>query len=784
MSNIVTIKIDKNTMEIDSQTRVALSAVFDSVSEANSPKREVARLSLPATPSNRKVMGFAEQVTTEPFNAVEHTLTVELDDRVVASGVPVLSGVESEGGQVRYLIDVQSDLPSWRDAVGEKTIAELQFDYNATINASKVTESWGEDKQVVRFLPVCRKAINADMTGVEVTNVTKPLAADDYHPFLHLPSVVGQIFEDAGYQVESDFMAEGEMDSLYMSGAFPDGDVEELESYMGFLARRANSTSAAADYAGCVYASPTYGSHTLGNPVDIDTRSQWGDTYNNHGCLQLINGQLAWVPTREVSVGFIYEIKYRTECRIVSREKLVAFDKVWLDGATCHSFNIANSYIDHKDEPKAGHIYRLVVFGAEDTDKFRIVYRLNNGATSTKAVVGGNNEVSFGTYTDTLTILRVEEMNKQSIYETISRDWALYSGYVGEGGYKDISLTLRSTPQTVTPTKPKYLDEMAFGGAQEGMILRLEAGVSIRPVFYAYTVENAQVTWSDVAALDRPQVQVVDAVCEMFNLRVVEDSMRKVVRIEPADTFRAQATTTDWTQKVEHNMSASVSDMALTMPRKVKLAYSGSDSSIREYNEMAGDEFGVWSTEIGASRSKTPEGEVIKLPFTPSLSVEGCFSEAPAAKIIKVGRAYAEAEPTMERLNFPLKVVRYFGLKELPSGQTWGWPSYGREYPYVAFHSPQEEFTLCFEDRDGVEGLHKHYTQAVRLWNKAKYLTAHLSLRPHEVAELLDRTACQKSIEQKFTLGWNGDSDLYTLESIDKYSPEEGVAKCRFIKIN
>jgi hypothetical protein len=93
-------------------------------------------------------------------------------------------------------------------------------------------------------------------------------------------------------------------------------------------------------------------------------------------------------------------------------------------------------------------------------------------------------------------------------------------------------------------------------------------------------------------------------------------------------------------------------------------------------------------------------------------------------------------------------------------------------------------FTLCFEDRDGVEGLNKHYTNSVRLWNKAKVLTAHLRLPHHEVAEVMDRTTRQDIISRKFTLGWDGDSDLYTLESIDKYSPEEGVVKCRFTKIN
>lgn len=783
MSNNVTIKIDNTPMEIDTQTRLTLSAVFDSTSAVNTPKREVARLSLPVTTANRKVMGFAEQVATEPFNAAEHRLTVEIDDRVVASGVPVLSSVESEGGQTRYLIDVQSDLPSWREAVGEKTIAELGFKFDAVINAEKVVESWGEGDVMVRFLPVCRKAVNADMTGAEVTNVTKPLAADDYHPFLHLRSVVEQIFKDAGYKVESEFMAGEEFGSLYMSGAFPDGDVEELVRYMGFLARRAESGTATADYAGCVYASPLYGSHTLGNPVDIDTLNRWGDTYNKNGCLKLINGQLAWVPTREVSVGFLYELKYRTECRILSRERLIGFDRVWLDGATCHFFNIANPYVDHRDEPSAGFVYRLVVFGAQESDKFRLHYTLN-GNSASRLLTGGNNEVIFGVVGDTLCIDRIEQQLSAGVYEELESDWALYSGFVGQGGQMDISLTLRSTPQTVTPQNPKYLDELVFGGAKEGMTLRLEAGSSIRPVFYSYTVENAQVVWGDVAAVERPQVEIVDAVCEMFNLRVVEDSMRKIVRIEQTDTFRSQATTTDWTQRVERTLPASVSDVALTMPRKVKLTYSGSDSTIREYNEMTGEEFGVWSTEIGASRSKTPEGEVIKLPFTPTLNVDGCFGEAPSAEVIKVGRAYADDEPSMERLNFPLKVVRYFGTRELPAGQRWGWPSYSGEYPYAAFHSPQDEFTLCFEDRDGVKGLNKHYTREVRLWNKAKTLSAHISLPTHEVAELLDRTTRQEAISRKFTLGWNGDSDQYTLESIENYSPEEGTAKCRFTKIN
>ena len=56
------------------------------------------------------------------------------------------------------------------------------------------------------------------------------------------------------------------------------------------------------------------------------------------------------------------------------------------------------------------------------------------------------------------------------------------------------------------------------------------------------------------------------------------------------------------------------------------------------------------------------------------------------------------------------RIVRFAGMHPLPVAERWGYPSGQAEYPLAAFHfagdGAAEGFTLCFEDRDGVRGLH------------------------------------------------------------------------------
>ena len=78
------------------------------------------------------------------------------------------------------------------------------------------------------------------------------LTETDYHPFIHLRSVLHAIFEEAGYRLVSAFVDSAYFDSLYMSGNYPTRDATLLRSRMDFLAARFGEAATTADSGGRV----------------------------------------------------------------------------------------------------------------------------------------------------------------------------------------------------------------------------------------------------------------------------------------------------------------------------------------------------------------------------------------------------------------------------------------------------------------------------------------------------------------------------------------------------
>lgn len=80
-------------------------------------------------------------------------------------------------------------------------------------------------------------------------------------------------------------------------------------------------------------------------------------------------------------------------------------------------------------------------------------------------------------------------------------------------------------------------------------------------------------------------------------------------------------------------------------------------------------------------------------------------------------------------LNFTAKIVRYHGMRQLPDGQTWGWPAGASTYPFLSFHDqPYDDMSLCFEDRDGKKGLNRFYGRSVDAIEHGKRMTVYLNL--------------------------------------------------------
>ena len=129
-----------------------------------------------------------------------------------------------------------------------------------------------------------------------------------------------------------------------------------------------------------------------------------------------------------------------------------------------------------------------------------------------------------------------------------------------------------------------------------------------------------------------------------------------------------------------------------------------------------------------------------------------------------------------------LRVVRYEGLQPLRKGERWGFPSYGTSYPLAAFHLP-EQFTLCFEDRDGVEGLHRYYDRELQECATRQMLTTDIYLPPEQYVALFDLNGNGANIRSRFRLNIDGVAALFRLDAIESYDSAKYLARCRFQRL-
>ena len=137
---------------------------------------------------------------------------------------------------------------------------------------------------------------------------------------------------------------------------------------------------------------------------------------------------------------------------------------------------------------------------------------------------------------------------------------------------------------------------------------------------------------------------------------------------------------------------------------------------------------------------------------------------------------------------FTPRIVRYAGLQALPAGERWGYPLNEERYPLAAFHfagdNRIEGFTLCFEDRDAVQGLHRFRDLQLEAGDTLQRLTVQLRISADEYAALfrLDGTS-YPSLRSCFRLRIAGGTAHYTLAAIASYDPQSGIARCLFDRL-
>lgn len=832
--------IDGIEADTDASTSVRLSL---SIAEITDPEKSRTGYSkpfvLPATPRNRQLIGGCGDVNSaEAFNGRKHTARIEQDGCVIMDGTLYIAAYTDNGdGGGEYSAAIIGPGKEWVNKAAVTPLRKLELGFEEVISAATIVQSWSWDKPV-RFLPVQRDSFAIENYNSHLFPPVKILSFEDYHPFIHIRTMIEAVFRSAGYAIESEFMRGGLFDSLYMSGNYPRKSIEGDKSKMDFLAGRFDDRSATANSTGKVYADPVTSLNTVGNIVETANPREESEgrvlenVFSKNDCFTKIGNRIAFVPTHGAVVGFEFKIHYTADYYMLDRDELKTFNKLYLWSGQEHDYKIVNSNTDRRNDFRTGKTFMVIIFGHRDGDSYQFRYdELANEQVDPDNPQPGEVTprilTTFSTRTATITATGSKPVANPSIwikeqgsstYVAYESDWALYDGYVQERGETEVEITVRSSPERILPSQPKFFDQIYFGGAEPGMKFTLGRNTTLRPLFAGYPCEGSTVRFEDVAAHEASCLDLINAVRHMFNLAFFTDSLEKRVRIEPKTEFYKTDTIIDWSGKMDLSKPIRISEAGSGLPQTYTMRYQTGDGAVSRWNRQNGQRFGSHSWKIANILAK--EGEKVNENplFTASINVTGAFPDAPAASLVQAGDRETDTMQDVEELNFPAKVVRYMGMSQLPPSQKWGWPWYQGSYPSLVFHSAGTSagngvstrsdgtdasmatgvtagksagngqdgsgggFTMCFEDRDSAEGLHRFYDKTFDTYGNGKKVEVYISLSPHEIEPLVYPNSLGHDFSALYRLVINGENALYRLEQVCDYDPEEPSTKCIFIK--
>lgn len=685
-----------------------------------------------------------------------------------------------------FTIEISGRAARWAEKAAFNSLKNIPLDYSGRLTPTEISAGWRGEKPV-RFLPVLRDSYEPQNDPTDLQPALRLLTPDDYHPFLQADALLRAIFNDAGYTVQSRFMEGTFFRSLYLSGAYAARDTTAAEKRMGFRAVRLTTSTATADALGRVYATPYGAGNTVGNivetatPLSVDEEGiVRTEPYNNGNCFGLDDRKIVYRPASTVSVAFEYRLRYTTEHRILNRSRLAGFDSLNLGPGGNLPFRLPNRYQDRRMSLRANMTYRVVVFGSTADRQYRLLYTRDGTASSHWADFTGRSALvttpAAGAFATPVLYLR-----EGGTWRTYPDDWALYDGHIGETGETTVELTLRTPAETVGPSSPKYFNTLFFYGAEAGMRFTLHRECILQPLFSAAPAYGAALTTADICRHDLRQIELIEAIMHLFNLRIFSDEQTGKVHIEPDADFWDESHEADWSDRTDLSQSIDWHDASLEAHESRTYGYRTGDGAAARLADEDELPFGSWRAETGGAACIRGDEKRTSPLFSPTVSAAGGYKGAPSALLPQVGD---RDDASGGGVNFTPRIVCWRGLRPLPEGECWSDPSGGGEYPFAAFHfagdTDCEGFTLCFEDRDGQQGLHRYYDREESILTQRRHVTLTLRLEPHEFESLFTFCIAAPDLRSVFRIGTDEGPVRATLRRIEHYDPMAASARCTF----
>ncbi|MCH5330112.1 MAG: hypothetical protein J1E04_04030 [Alistipes sp.] len=794
---MIRLMIDGAEYPVD--TRSGISLRYSAAELADPQSGRNARritLDMPATPETDRLFGNGRlPLTAERFNARNHRAELFADEARLFAGTALLAGVTRTGNGAIYTLQIKGDTALWAKTAALGRLSDTGLKFRTELTSESIVKGWSSNANV-KFFPVNRSKYELNSSSVSIMPPQRVITPDDYWPFISVPALVEAIFDNAGYHLESRFFSSEPFRSLYISGTYASSDTAAQKRAMNFLAGRTSDASATADFSGRVHFSPAELTHSAGNIVDTvseylpDSDGVPAPTgfFSNNGCFYIDekSGIAAFRPVTAVTVGFEFSIAYVTDYRIASRTALSGFDTLYLGHGNTIPLTLENRFEDHRSKPRPQYSYKLAIFEPRSGYHYVLMATVDGVSKLLLTTTARMTPVTMPAGSSITSLRLLRSASATGNFTACDEDWALYGGYVTETGQTEVEVRVRIPAERLEAGQTRYFSDFYIGGAEAGMKFKLLERTFMRPFFSDAAGYGSEITFSDVVSGEIRQSQLLEALGQMFNLRFCTDELSKTVFVEPYDSF-FDGPVTDWSDRIDRDSEILLSDPAFQLHETLTLGYGEDDAAVTAFNNRNSTRLGRYTVQPDSRAALDGEHFSLNPIFSPTASECSGLYGARSAAIMQI-RDNDDYDDDNMASNFSPRIVIYAGLRPLARNETWGTPFAENHYPLAAFHFAGDDntdpFGLCFEDRNGVTGLHSFRDRQTLEESQGMILTVNLHLLPEEIASL---TACNPempSVRSLYRLDPDGNASdaLWTLRSIEGYDPDKATVKCTFLK--
>ena len=578
---------------------------------------------------------------------------------------------------------------------------------------------------------------------------------------------------------------------LHISGRYEQAgkSSDRLDTIAGFCAGRTAEATTTADSLGRAYMSQGVLNSSLGSFVDTVNSSVATDLYDNSRALDVDALRLNYKSPIGATVRFELLINYTTDYVIASRQRLKCFDSIYL-GPNCDmTFKVANPLKDRRNQMQPNTTYHCIAFDHSSNNTYRLMVTTTQGEVVAKEFSSRSAKVTMPAGLSS-SMCRLDVKDPYGNFGEYQGDWAMYDGFVEETGTTDVTMRVSTTPEQVGPSVTRYFDMMYLYGAEQGQSITLKSDCRLRTIFSPTPSLGSALTLPDIMHYDCTQEKFVDALQQLFNLRICVQGSK--VHIEPKSDFYS-GQEFDLSDRIVLSEEIRAEELAAEHRTELQLGYRAeSNGVVDRFNNATGQKLGRWSIDCHSSLAEQGIERNNNPLFCPTLSATGILASAPSAALLQVGDRDSE-----EQGDNVMRIVRYEGTQSLRGSERWVFPTFGSTYPLAAFHypagqtendgaaiagetvaaGPAEPFTLCFESRDGAEGLKTYYEEELSTLARRRRMRVGLRVSPEELQQLTDYEAAEPSRRSLFRLGL-GQKALYRLYGIEGYDASTGVAHC------